>query len=459
MRRAILLTLLLMSWTSAASAQKKKLLDEPIDRPTNHVNFWCPSSAYMAGSFVADGTEVTLSFRAQIHETFDPDQFMDQRIDNVTLVTRSVYDAHVSAANTDSFFCLPDPPNVFFFNDVPAQDIVFQDTFASGPNPGWDTSHGAFYVSAATSTPDKEPFSAPNDLRGPSNESGGSLGLGAETDTQQFATTSIVVQGLVPGVEYVLDFWWKSGLDDSVGGGEVRNGDLFVEVLGAEPLPVSFDVRPGRCPNSLNVKSHEPIPAAILGTANLDVADIDVSSLRVLGSIVPVRSGVGDVGSPPAAATACACPGGRDGIPDLTLRFNTSDIVAHLGQVADGDSREILLTGNLLDGTPLQGTDCIAIRVPGPSLQSSAGLPLLLGVGPLLPGRVRSIQYALPEAAPVRLMVYDAAGRVVARLLDGMQPAGVHEVSWDTGSVASGIYFMRLESAGSTSIAKTVVVR
>jgi len=459
MRSAKVILLLMLSWASTANAQKKTLLDEPIDRPIAWTTFWCPSAAFIDGRFVADGEEATLVFKAQIHPTFSPTDSLLQRIDNVTVVKSSVYDSHLATVSTDSFFCLPDPPELFFFHDVPAPDLVFQDTFAQGANSGWDTSQGAFFVTAANSQPI---LSAPNNLNTPSEHGGGSLGLGHGDNPQEFATTSIVVHGLVPGVEYILDFWWKTFADlDSTGGGEiVHNGDLFVQVLGTETIRVTFDVRPGRCPNPLNVKSKEPFFAAILGTANLDVSHIDVGSLRVLGSVAPVRSGLGDVGSPPATATACACPGGRDGIPDLTLRFSAADIMASLGPVANGDSRQVPLTGNLLDGTPLQGTDCVVIRVPGsdPTLETSAG-PLLLGAGPPLPGRVRSIQYSLAEAGPVRLLVYDAAGRVVARLLDGVQPAGVHEVSWDTTHVASGIYFMRLESAGSTRFAKTVVVR
>src|SRR5262245_29841594 len=112
MRKLILVTLLLISWTSAAMAQKKRLIDEPIDRPTAHTNFWCCSRSYLDGSFVADGTQVTLVFRAQIHKTAFPNVPLDQRIDNVSIVKRSVYDSHVAAANPDSFigndlFCLP----------------------------------------------------------------------------------------------------------------------------------------------------------------------------------------------------------------------------------------------------------------------------------------------------------------------------------------------------------------
>jgi len=451
MRTFILVPMLLGLWVSAATAQKKKLIDEPIDRPTAHTNLWCPSTAYISGSFVADGPQATLVFTAQIHKTFFPEQFMDGRIDNVTIVKRSDYDSHVAAADPDSFFCLPNPPNVFYFHDVPASDLVFQDTFAQAPNPGWDTTQGAFYVNTSV---DAFEASAPNDLRSPSHDSGGSLGLGRATDTQPFATTNIVVGGLVAGVEYVLDFWWRSTSDDSVDEGYVRNGDLFVQVLGSAALRVAFDLKPQGCPNQINVRAGGVFPAAILGSSDLDVRDIDVASLRLLGSVAPVRSGLEDVGRPAASVAPCACPGGRDGRIDLTLKFRGPDIVSLLGPVTNGEVRELALTGTLRDGTPLTGSDCVVIG-------GAASSPVLASpsVDPIGLGRVRSVQYVLAGAAHVRLTVYDAAGRVVERLVDAVQPAGAQETAWDTSHISSGIYFLRLEVAGATSIAKTVVVR
>ena len=60
-------------------------------------------------------------------------------------------------------------------------------------------------------------------------------------------------------------------------------------------------------------------------------------------------------------------------------------------------------------------------------------------VGPL------AVRYALPEAAPVRLAVYDVLGREVAVLADGVQATGAHEVHFVQGGLASGVYVVRLE--------------
>jgi subtilisin family serine protease len=73
------------------------------------------------------------------------------------------------------------------------------------------------------------------------------------------------------------------------------------------------------------------------------------------------------------------------------------------------------------------------------------------------------IRFALDRAGPVRLAVYDAAGRLVSRLVDRRLEAGVHEVVWNgtngSGrSVAGGVYFYRLETAGRVLVRKMVLV-
>ena len=56
------------------------------------------------------------------------------------------------------------------------------------------------------------------------------------------------------------------------------------------------------------------------------------------------------------------------------------------------------------------------------------------------------VQFDLPEAGNVSLIVYDLLGREVAALVDGYVPAGYHRVTWNTvnGSLSTGLYFVRL---------------
>jgi len=70
-----------------------------------------------------------------------------------------------------------------------------------------------------------------------------------------------------------------------------------------------------------------------------------------------------------------------------------------------------------------------------------------------------SISYALPQAAFVRLSIYDITGREVICLAQGWQTAGSHKTEFDGGEISSGIYLCRLEIANHTSARKIVLLK
>nr|MEE4268468.1 FG-GAP-like repeat-containing protein [Candidatus Krumholzibacteria bacterium] len=76
-----------------------------------------------------------------------------------------------------------------------------------------------------------------------------------------------------------------------------------------------------------------------------------------------------------------------------------------------------------------------------------------------------SIRFSLPESAPnVSLRVYDVAGRLVKTLHRGALPEGDHQVVWrgddsEGRTVASGVYYCRLEAAGHVRTRSMVLAR
>lgn len=89
---------------------------------------------------------------------------------------------------------------------------------------------------------------------------------------------------------------------------------------------------------------------------------------------------------------------------------------------------------------------------------------VLAVIGPNPATGAVSIRYVTPTAAHVRLGVYDASGRLVRNLVDVHRPGGEHTLIWDGkdrfgNHPASGIYFVRLESAGRARATKIVLVR
>jgi len=69
------------------------------------------------------------------------------------------------------------------------------------------------------------------------------------------------------------------------------------------------------------------------------------------------------------------------------------------------------------------------------------------------------IRYALPHRAPVRLVVYDVRGRLVAVLLEADQAAGWHEVTFEAGALSSGVYFYRLEAGAFRQVRSMLLVK
>ena len=112
-------------------------------------------------------------------------------------------------------------------------------------------------------------------------------------------------------------------------------------------MGVVVDIKPGSDPNCFNVNGHGVIPVAINGSQDFDVYEVDPASLRLAGLAVGVRGngnsqcGYGDLNV--------------DGNVDIVCQFVDDPTVWIPG---DG---EAILTGNLSDGTPIEGSDSICI--------------------------------------------------------------------------------------------------
>jgi hypothetical protein len=69
-----------------------------------------------------------------------------------------------------------------------------------------------------------------------------------------------------------------------------------------------------------------------------------------------------------------------------------------------------------------------------------------------------TIVFSLPAASVVQLAVYDALGREVATLAQGMLSAGSHSYEFSANGLASGLYFYRLTAAGQSSTKKMLLM-
>ncbi len=70
-----------------------------------------------------------------------------------------------------------------------------------------------------------------------------------------------------------------------------------------------------------------------------------------------------------------------------------------------------------------------------------------------------TITFTIPQTGSAALKVYDVLGAEVARLVDGVLPAGEHRVSWDAGSHSSGVYFYALTSDARMQTRRMLLIR
>ena len=113
------------------------------------------------------------------------------------------------------------------------------------------------------------------------------------------------------------------------------------------PVVVGIDVKPGSDPNCFNINGHGVIPAAILGSADFDVEQVDPYSLTFDGLAVRVRGNRGPL---------CSLEdSNEDGFVDLVCHFE-DDSDYWVG----GDDIGTV-SGALFDGTKFEGADSICI--------------------------------------------------------------------------------------------------
>jgi hypothetical protein len=141
--------------------------------------------------------------------------------------------------------------------------------------------------------------------------------------------------------------------------------DMGAYEFAAPVMQVKVDIKPQSCPNQVNIKSKGVFDVAILGTDDFDVRDIDMTTVSLEG-VAPLRSRYKDETAPVIDGHECECRSKKkDGLLDLTMKFDTEQIVAAMGEVEDGQEWMLHLTGQLNDGTTIEGTDCVLIIQKG----------------------------------------------------------------------------------------------
>lgn len=173
-----------------------------------------------------------------------------------------------------------------------------------------------------------------------------------DTSSETTWTFDITFTG-IPCAEDEVTYY---GTIDVVADGSVEAAKSVEITVPRCLITVGIDIKPGSYPNSINLKKKGVIPVAILGSADFDVHNVDMNSLIFAGLPVKIK---GD-GRPQCAYQDVSGnfthpKGAPDGFIDLVCQY-----IMNLSKWAPGDGYATL-SGMLLDGTPIEGTDTIRI--------------------------------------------------------------------------------------------------
>lgn len=70
-----------------------------------------------------------------------------------------------------------------------------------------------------------------------------------------------------------------------------------------------------------------------------------------------------------------------------------------------------------------------------------------------------TISYSLLEAGQVQITIYNSAGELVSTLVNEFKSAGNHAIQWNAQGLASGVYYYKISSAGSSAIRKSILLK
>jgi hypothetical protein len=122
--------------------------------------------------------------------------------------------------------------------------------------------------------------------------------------------------------------------------------DVRITTQETEVQEVTIDIKPGSSPNRINPKSNGTIQVAILTTDTFDATTVDPLTVRF-----------GPEGAEATSKKGHIKDVNHDGEPDLVLHFKTRATGIQCGETSAS------LTGETVDGNPIQGSD--AIRTVG----------------------------------------------------------------------------------------------
>jgi hypothetical protein len=143
-------------------------------------------------------------------------------------------------------------------------------------------------------------------------------------------------------VSFLTSIAWNSGgryaLWGRVSGGTYTDGIFLFDPI----TEVLIDIKPGRFPNSIDLRKSGNVPVAVMSSPTFDATTIDPSTVKFAGA--PALS----IGGRPRDVN-------HDGRPDKVFRFNTEAL-----QLTTEDT-QACLSGETVTGVKFRGCDSVRV--------------------------------------------------------------------------------------------------
>jgi hypothetical protein len=143
-------------------------------------------------------------------------------------------------------------------------------------------------------------------------------------------------------VSFTPSFAWNSGgryaLWGRVSGGTYTDGIFLFDPI----TEVIIDIKPGRFPNSINLRKSGEVPVAVISSPTFDASTIDPSTVRFAGAPALL------IGGHPRDVN-------HDGRPDRVFRFKTAAL-----QLTTEDT-QACLSGETVTGVKFRGCDSVRV--------------------------------------------------------------------------------------------------
>ena len=195
------------------------------------------------------------------------------------------------------------------------------------------------------------------------------------------------------------------------------------------------------------------------GIATLNPFEVDLSSFAAELSSLPdtIFIGYANAGADANALVAGVSPYNVENVSFITSDVSTGNWRAlWTVQFVGGDPNEFPVSETVI---PIRAQFAVVTAV---ATDDEAEVPESIVLYPNFPNPFNpttSIRYALPQAAEVRLAIYDVLGRQVTVLVEGMKPPGEHVVEVDAGPWASGLYFYSIEAGGQRQTQRMMLIK